>query len=210
MVRRTKEDALATRNRILDTAECVFERRGVSRTSLNEIALAAGVTRGAIYWHFKDKADLFDAMMQRVLLPLEESIQRDGDPDGDDALAQLRQGLVDALRRIVDDAQVRRVFEIAIHKVEYVDELCAVRDRRIDGCSGHLRRIERTFAAAMRQGRLARRMSAHAAALGLHAMVDGLFQNWMLDPQAFDLVRVGGQVFDAYLAGLAVSPGRPS
>ena len=49
MVRRTKEDALATRNRILDTAECVFERRGVSRTSLNEIALAAGVTRGAIY-----------------------------------------------------------------------------------------------------------------------------------------------------------------
>ena len=38
MARKTKEDALATRKLILDTAECVFQRRGVSRTSLHEIA----------------------------------------------------------------------------------------------------------------------------------------------------------------------------
>ena len=42
MVRRTKEDAQATRDRILDTAELVFERRGVSRTSLHEIARRPG------------------------------------------------------------------------------------------------------------------------------------------------------------------------
>ena len=48
MARRTKEDALATRTALLDAAERVFLQRGVSRTSLADIAQAAGVTRGAL------------------------------------------------------------------------------------------------------------------------------------------------------------------
>ena len=78
MARRTKADAQATRSSLLDAAEQLFQARGVSRTSLNDIALAAGTTRGAIYWHFKDKADLFNAMMERVTLPLEAPMARAG------------------------------------------------------------------------------------------------------------------------------------
>jgi putative PEP-CTERM system TPR-repeat lipoprotein len=65
MARRTKEEAQETRNRILDFAEHVFNEKGVSRTSLDDLARAAGVTRGAIYWHFRNKAELFDAMLAR-------------------------------------------------------------------------------------------------------------------------------------------------
>ena len=72
VVRKTKEEAQETRNLILDTAETVFSEKGVSRTTLNDIAKAADLTRGAIYWHFKNKADLFDAMLQRVILPMDE------------------------------------------------------------------------------------------------------------------------------------------
>ena len=46
-------------------------------------------------------------------------------------------------------------------------------------------------------------MSARSAALGLHSLLEGLLQNWMLDPGAFDLVKVGARVIDTYLAGLA-------
>ena len=74
MARRTKADAQTTRNNLLDAAEQLFQSRGVSHTSLNDIATAAGTTRGAIYWHFKDKADLFNAMMERVTLPLEQTL----------------------------------------------------------------------------------------------------------------------------------------
>jgi TetR/AcrR family acrAB operon transcriptional repressor len=52
MARKTKEEAQETRNAILDAAELVFQEHGVSHTSLAEIAAAAGVTRGAVYWHF--------------------------------------------------------------------------------------------------------------------------------------------------------------
>ncbi|MBC5762981.1 TetR family transcriptional regulator [Ramlibacter sp. GTP1] len=51
MPRRTKKEALATRNRLLDAAERQFLANGVAGTSLNDIAMAAGTTRGAIYWH---------------------------------------------------------------------------------------------------------------------------------------------------------------
>jgi TetR/AcrR family acrAB operon transcriptional repressor len=204
MVRRTKEEAQATRNLILDTAEVVFHERGVSRSTLNDIAQAAGLTRGAIYWHFEDKADLFNAMMKRVTLPLEETAHQIDGPSVDDPLALMRDNFLRALHLTVNDPQVRRVFEIATHKVEYVDETQAVRERHLasrDECLSH---AQRGITLAMKRGLLPRRMPARAAALGLHALIDGLIQNWMLDPGAFDLVKVGRQVLDTYLAGLAV------
>ena len=60
--------------------EVVFRARGVTRTSLAEIATAAGVTRGAVYWHFKDKAALFHAMCDRATLPLDALFARAGEP----------------------------------------------------------------------------------------------------------------------------------
>ena len=202
MVRRTKQEAQATRSHILDTAELVFEQRGVSGTSLHEIAKAAGLTRGAIYWHFKDKADLFNAMMERATLPLEEGGVC-GLGTADQTLAEMRRGLREVLKRIVADPQMRRVFEIATHKVEYVGELLAVRERHLSVRNECLADMDRALKAAIRRGELARRMPARAAAIGLHALLDGLIQNWTLDPSGFDLVKVGSQALDAYLAGLA-------
>jgi TetR/AcrR family acrAB operon transcriptional repressor len=203
MARRTKEAAQATRSHILDTAELVFERRGVSGTSLHEIAKAAGLTRGAIYWHFTDKADLFNAMIERATMPLEEIGSVCGFGGTDLSLAQMRDGFRDALKRIVADPQMRRVFEVAIHKVEYVDEMRAVRERHLQVRSDCLVDVERTLKAAIKRGELSRRMPARAAAIGLHALLDGLIQNWVLDPAGFDLVKVGPPALDAYLAGLA-------
>ena len=201
MVRRTKQEAQATRSHILDTAELVFEQRGVSGTSLHEIAKAAGVTRGAIYWHFEDKADLFNAMMERATMPLEE-----GGVCGFDSheltLAQMRNGFVAVIRQVVADPQMKRVFGIATHKVEYIGEMDAVRERHLNIRNGCLADVERTLKQAIKRGELSRRVPARAAAVGLHALLDGLLQNWMLDPAGFDLVKVGSQVLDAYLSSL--------
>ena len=200
MVRRTKQEAEATRSRILDTAERVFERSGVSGTSLHEIAKAAGVTRGAIYWHFENKADLFNAMMERVTLPLEEAGAFKGPRT---TLADLRHTFVDVLRKVMTDPQLRRVFDIATHKVEYVGEMNAVRERHLARRNECVADLERALRRAARGGALPRGLSARSASIGLLALFDGLLQNWMLDRDAFDLVRVGGPVFDAYLRGLA-------
>ena len=57
-MRRTKEEAENTRTAILTAAELLFLKKGVSHTSLEQIARQAGVTRGAVYWHFQNKAQI--------------------------------------------------------------------------------------------------------------------------------------------------------
>jgi TetR/AcrR family acrAB operon transcriptional repressor len=183
VVRRTKEEALATRHRLLDAAEVLFQSRGVSRTTLQQIAQEAGATRGAIYWHFKDKPDLFNAMMERVTLPL-ESATREANAANEDPLAAIEQVMVQALDLMATDPQVRRVFEVATHKVEYTDEMAPVLQH-----------------AASRAG-IELPIPVKTAAYGLHAVISGLIQDWLLEPGAFDLVPAGRHLFNVYLAGL--------
>ncbi|WP_157898430.1 TetR family transcriptional regulator [Acidovorax carolinensis] len=151
MARRTKADAQTTRNNLLDAAEQLFQSRGVSHTSLNDIAVAAGTTRGAIYWHFKDKADLFNAMMERVTLPLERTLVVAYVEHATDPVAEIRRAMMEALRLIATDAQTRRVLQIATHQVEYTADMGAVLERHLsvhDGCvaRNHVA-LERAFAA---------------------------------------------------------------
>ena len=222
MARRTKEEAQETRNHLLDAAEHLFQAQGVSRTSLQDIARRAGATRGAVYWHFKDKADLFNAMMDRITLPMEETFSPEPELDaqqvkdnaapqadsGAQALERIRQAMLSILNLIVTDPQTRRVLEVATHKVEYVEDLMAVRQRHLNVRSGFLLRVEQslqTTLAAQPNANADQQLSPSMAAQGLHALIDGLVQNWLLDPQAFDLLKVGKYAIDVYLRGLGIA-----
>lgn len=78
-MRKTKTEALKTKEHLMLAALETFYRKGIARTSLNEIAQAAGVTRGALYWHFKNKEDLFDALFQRICDDIENCIAQDAE-----------------------------------------------------------------------------------------------------------------------------------
>ncbi len=203
MVRRTKADAEATRTALLDAAEQLFQANGVSRTSLQEIASAAGTTRGAIYWHFKDKADLFNAMMDRVTLPLEQSTYAAQTAEA--PLQQIRLSVLIALHKTATDEQARRVFEIATQQVEYNGEMLAVRERKLRWRDEYLAYISQHFEAAATDAGIRLPIPSRSAALGLKAILTGVLDGWLLDPRDFDLVQVGTQVMDRYLAGLGFS-----
>jgi TetR/AcrR family acrAB operon transcriptional repressor len=203
MVRRTKQEAQQTRNALLDAAEAVFEQRGVAGTSLQEVAEAAGVTRGAVYWHFRDKADLYNAMMDRAVLPFEQQWLEPAADDAADPMARLRALLLDILAQIAGDERLQRVVAISTHKVEYVGELDAIRERHLRVCMQAQQRFERLLRQAAIAGQLAGGVSPRVAARALHALVDGLINHWMLDRRAFDLKRVGRTAVLQTLAGLA-------
>jgi len=61
------EQQQLTRARLLDAAETLFGDRGIHRTSLDEIAAAAGLTKGAIYANFGSKKELVGAILARKL-----------------------------------------------------------------------------------------------------------------------------------------------
>lgn len=202
MARRTKEDADATRNGLLDAAELVFYEKGVARASLNEIAQAAGATRGAIYWHFKDKVDLFNAMMDRVTLPLEEACNA-GEALAPQVPLQRLRSVVERLLGIIEsNAHARRVFEIAMYRVEYVSELSGVRERHLAAHARFQALVEQDLRLAAEEAALALPMDIAAAARGLHALFDGLLQSWILGNADFDLRATGLAAIEAYLRGL--------
>ncbi|MCO5110140.1 MAG: TetR family transcriptional regulator [Burkholderiaceae bacterium] len=204
MARRTKADAQATRSGLLDAAEQLFEARGVSRTSLNDIAVAAGATRGAIYWHFKDKADLFNAMMERATLPMEQLLTGTA-PDAPPAtVAQVGEAMLEALHRIATDASLRRVMQIAIHRVEYVEELGAVQARHLQMHRQWLARNRSALERAFAERPWPAAVPPDMAALGLQVLVEGLLQSWLLDPQAYDLVQAARASIGTYLRGLGL------
>lgn len=94
MVRRTKEEAQETRSQILEAAEQAFYERGVARTTLADIAARAGVTRGAIYWHFSNKSDLLQALLDTLHEPLDELARASESEDEVDPLGCMRKLLI--------------------------------------------------------------------------------------------------------------------
>lgn len=210
MVRKTKEEALETRQRILDTAECIFHHKGVAHTSLHDIAEAAGVTRGAIYWHFKNKTDMIDAMLQQAVLPMEEAFRLQEQDVQLDPIEQLRSCNAIALRSLRDDERIRRIVEILFFKCEYVDETADMQRRHISSRALSLQRMEKWLRSAIEVKLLPAEVNAAQQAICMHALTDGLLLNWLLVPNSFDLVEFGTQMTDIFLRGLGWRPAHSS
>jgi TetR/AcrR family acrAB operon transcriptional repressor len=202
MVRRTKEEAAATREHLLDTAEQVFLAQGVSRASLLDIAAAAGLSRGAIYWHFKDKAELFMAMFERIHLPCEVAscdltLQADSD------FAQvLRQAVLLPLQRLCADERTRRVFTIIIHRTEYSDEMASVRTRHLQAIADWTAGMATLLRSARQRGLIRADIDPDLTASGLFALVDGLLSQATLASDPATMLAAGEQMVAICLAGL--------
>ncbi len=105
MSKKTHEESLKTRQAILDSAMRLFSRRGFERTSLSDIAKYAGVTRGAIYWHFEDKGHILVELCESIAQEnhLKEKMDRAASPEEDDPLGRLREWLLSC----GDEASIR-------------------------------------------------------------------------------------------------------
>ena len=208
MARRTKQEAAVTREQLLDAAERVFRERGVTRASLAEVAAAAGVTRGAVYWHFKDKADLFGAMVERATLPLDAMLLRADADACVDPLATLRELAIGALTRLAEDPRTQAVFEVIFHKSELTEELASVAARHDEERCACLSQVERILAHAAAIGQLPPDLDTALATRAMHGYISGIMREWVLDKKGCDLARVAPALADMFISGLRSSPPR--
>lgn len=182
MVRRTKQDSEQTRLAIIAAARAEFLERGVTRTTMEQIAAAAGVTRGAVYWHFSNKIELFYAMRDQVTLPLIDRTdfellgQKQTDP-----LKRVEHFLVGLTNALVGCEIVQQTFEIMTFKCEYVDEFhrdllgsCRVHEEILD-------KLKRVYREAGRAHLLRSGLSPELAAGATMIFVSGLIKLWLMD-----------------------------
>jgi len=83
-MRRTKEEAEETKKKIVEAAVELFEINGYEATRIEDVADKVGLTRGAVYWHFKSKIDLYEYILtmfeKRLDRLIEESLQETTSP----------------------------------------------------------------------------------------------------------------------------------
>jgi TetR/AcrR family acrAB operon transcriptional repressor len=207
MGRKTKVQAAGTRAQLLDAAERVFLAQGVATTSLTTVAAAAGVTRGAVYWHFKDKADLFAAMCQRATPPF-EALSGPGWPAPDDPLRAVQDRSVAALTRLANDVRLQAVLEIVFHKAELVGELAAIAaDQERDRAAAQTT-VQALLEQAVRGGQLPANSDCALIARILLAALSGIMRAWVQDKAAYDLATRAPCLVEAMLAGVAANPPR--
>ncbi len=195
MTRKTKkEQAQETRERILDAAEDVFNEKGVSSTALSDVAKAADVTRGAIYWHFKNKGDLFRAMCDRVHQPMLAMIEEIADEKTTDPLVRLREGGNQVMRQVVENPHYRKVLTILFHKFEHLDENDPILIHQKDWVVRVAATLRRVLANAQSKGQLHKDLDLDLATLLLRVHFDGMLTNWLLMPDSFDLVSTSDRL----------------
>lgn len=195
MARKTKAEAARTRDRIVTCARRVFTRAGVNMTSLEEVAREAGVTRGAVYWHFRDKADLFMAVRAQTgpLLRLEA-------PDDRDPLTALEKGLLAAMDRLAEEEAARQTYEVMLWGCEYVGDFAKVRRDLMEAGGAFLKQTEALYREAARRGLLAAGTDPALAALETFCLYAGMLKIWLADTDGRTLRRRCETLIRAHLA----------
>lgn len=107
MARASAADAALTAQRVLDSAAELFTHRGFAEVSLDDVARAAGVTRGAVYHHYRNKTGLFEAVAARLQQGVAEAVVAAAEAAGADPVDQLRAGSHAFLDAITSGAAVR-------------------------------------------------------------------------------------------------------
>ncbi len=118
----TKEQAEKTRENILKGALRTFSEKGLARSRLEDIAKDMGVTRGAIYWHFKNKLELFSELfkktMQIVLADARGILESESPP-----FERIRNLLIQLGTKSIDDEDYKAIGRILSHQYEWTDDV---------------------------------------------------------------------------------------
>lgn len=202
MARRTKEEAQQTREAIIEAAEIVFHRKGVSATSLNDIARQAGFTRGAVYWHFRNKHEIFVAIVDELMASIDVFHQQIVNPEEPDPLGKFEALLQHIIQEVVRNPRRRRCYEIIFLKCERTAENQVLTEKHREKYEEGSERIRAALHRAIAKGQLSDRLCIDQAVIQLHTQLTGVIYLWLIAPDMFDFQTESRRIIESYMCGL--------
>ncbi|WP_434632086.1 TetR family transcriptional regulator [Chromobacterium sp. CV08] len=206
MARKTREEAEQTRQQLLDAAERLFSEHGVSRTTLADIAADAGLTRGAVYWHFQNKLDLYRAMLDRVSAPFDdirEQLLLGAAADPARALWDHSHRLLGVIEH---NPQVRRILLILFMRSEYVGELAPIHEE----CVAHMHEARGLLSQVVRQakdgGQTYDCVDPDEVAVALQSLHDGLMNRLLVETPCPDATDAASRLLQYLYRGIFLPP----
>ena len=200
-MRRTKDEAAVTRATLLKTALTVFSAKGYSAATLDDVAKAAKMTRGAIYWHFKSKADLYNTLVEEVSARGTAVVQQ-AIAEGGPLIEILRRIFVRQCALIEEDKEARAVMELALFKTGLDPDLQAGRKNQLEAGNALIEAVAAAMQQGVAQGVLRNDIDPADMARAFIAFENGAIQVWLASPKSFSLKTSAESFADILIGGL--------
>jgi TetR/AcrR family transcriptional regulator, acrAB operon repressor len=204
-MRRTKEEAAITHDRLLKAALEVFSRKGYASTTLEDVAKETGVTRGAIYWHFGSKAELYGALLDKYSSRSGEITQA-AVAEGGSLKDILRRVFTRLLEAVETDPALRSVMEISLFKTEWTPDLSDYRKQQQENSRSLVAGIAETMRQGAAYGDLRLDIDPLEMARAFLAFSNGAIYLWLQDPVLFSLKASAEALVEIYMKGIS-APG---
>lgn len=190
-MRRTKEEAEKTRLKIIEAALVLFSRNGFSNTTLAMIGTEAGYSRGPIYWHFKNKDDLYQAVLACSQEPLERLINTAA-RDTAHPLDAIDRFARQWLELLAEDMWFRQSFEILLNKTELTDAVAPTLQRERALTRHIVETLSQLIAQAQALNQIPPTQAANKLGLLVYTYLMGVTQSWLFAPELFCLKEERG------------------
>lgn len=197
-MRRTKEQAAETGRQVLIAAEGLFLEKGYDNVSLEEVAARAGVTRGAVHWHFKTKRGLLLALRDKVREPIRKLADELSSNDGAASLERLGRLICEMLHDLERDQRQQSLLRVMLRL-----DIALANQAKENGSSFYdemTSTMLQIFEAIERDSGLAPPWTPRMAASMLSATITGLVMEWALQQQTARLSPDGAAFISLMLS----------
>lgn len=168
MARRTKAEAEQTRQKILKAALDLFVEKGYERTTFEDVAERIALTKGAVYWHFKSKPDLFTSLVADMTAKHNQQIARIlPEPTTLDGLVA---HFLERARLIVSQPRSKKYFQMMLSMDWPAAKFIPIKRRLRESGSGPFELIERTLVMAQQKGEIRKGADIPTISAALGAM----------------------------------------
>jgi TetR/AcrR family acrAB operon transcriptional repressor len=191
-MRRSKEDALQTREDLMNAALALFIKNGYSKTSQDDIVNELGLTRGAFQGHFSNKEDLFRQLMSQEF-DFISGLVTDSFIRADDPALVLRSLLENVIDNFYSNKRFRNFVYLTWFRVE-VDEKSKVLKDKTDFNEYFLEQVHQILKKARASGILAPSCTPKIAALQITALINGIYRLYFVTPNYLSDKRVAHRI----------------
>lgn len=196
-MRKTKEDALLTKEKILDAALQVFIEKGYSQTSLEDVVNRLSMTRGAFYWHYKDKGDLLRQLILREHAFISELAAGEY-KDGDTEREKLEKMILNWVISFYDNQRYRDYVYLVRFRIEFDSVSDYLKD--LTGLNEYIiKEVEKILRSALRKRELSESSDPKSAAVHLVLLLDGMFRLYFAVPKYLSKKKTAVKIVRDYI-----------
>ncbi len=203
MAKKTDQD---TRKAIIEASMGLFAKRGYHGTSVAQIAAATDLTKGALYWYFKSKEDLFLTVLDRIKNDWQEAVM--SRVEASESAVEKLERLFDATSEMIAQSESPNSMHLFLVSAGAQPEMRDFEDAIREAYAGHVETIAAIIKAGQEDGEIRKDMDAGAVAVGIVGCLEGIVLQARLHPPA-TVAAAATEMKNHFVRSLQTRPERP-